>query len=148
MPRKSAEQRAAELWRIGNKPPPPPADLAPPARKLWKEIACSKPGDFWTPTLRTLLGRFVKTSEYAERIAARLDELPIGDSEALALGRQMTAANASLCGLATKMRLSAQNMISPHSREQMADPGPGPLDDLLGGRAVHGPRTGFPDAPQ
>jgi hypothetical protein len=121
MPRKSVEQRAAELWRTGNKPPEPPKDLALPAVDLWRRIAGSKPGDYWTPTLCVLLHRFVETAEYADRIAARVGELDVGDPEALALARQMTAANASLGSLAVRMRLSAQNEITPHSRARMSE---------------------------
>src|SRR6516162_6671662 len=106
MPRKSSEARSVELWRTGFKPPPSPADLSPTASQLWRDIAGSKPADYWSLTLRALLGCFVRTVEYAHKIAARLDQLPVGDPEALALGRQMTAANASLGGLAVKMRLS------------------------------------------
>ena len=143
MPRKSAEQRAAELWRIGYDPPPPPSSLSPPARKLWKEIAASKPADYWTPTLCILLRRFCRTAEFAEVINNRLDDLLPGDPEALALGRQVTAANASLGSLAVRMRLSAQNTITPHSREQINEGGI--LDHpLIGGHAIRGK----PDRPQ
>jgi hypothetical protein len=123
MPRKSAEQRSAELFRTGNKPPQPPVDLSPPAAELWKAIATSKPADYWTPALQILLRAFCETSEHSQRVATRLAALPVGDPEALALGRQMAATNASLGGLSQKMRLSAQSTVSLHATAQLAERG-------------------------
>lgn len=132
MPRKSLEQRSAELYRIGNKPPQPPANLTQSGRNLWRSITGSKSADYWTPAITALLERFVRTAEHADRIVERLAELPVGDPEALQLGRQMTAVNASLGGLAVKLRLSAQNEIGEEQRARMTERGT--VHELIGGK--------------
>jgi phage terminase small subunit len=137
MPRKSAEQRSAELWRIGHKPPPPPADLSSTASKLWRKIIIDKPGDFWSPALLALLQAFCETSDHSRRVVTRLAELPVDDPAALALARALVANNSSLCNLAQKMRLSAQNLISPQARAQLTERGAVlDSDDLIGVAAL------------
>jgi hypothetical protein len=55
MPRLTAEQRSADLYRAGINPPEPPGDLDKTATQLWRDIAASKPADQWNPGALELL---------------------------------------------------------------------------------------------
>jgi hypothetical protein len=85
-----------------------------------------------------LLRRYVRTAISAEKIHDKLDLTPVGSAEAAALLRQVIASNASLGGLAAKMRLSTQVTVTPRSTGRLAETGHGALDDsLIGVRLRH-----------
>jgi hypothetical protein len=136
VPRISPEARSAALYLHGTKPPPPPKSLDAASAKLWKEIAASKPNDWWQPGNLQLLRRYVKTATTAERWEKELDQLKPGSPQASAVVKEMVSLNHSMGSLAVKLRLSTQNMIERHSG-LITEKGPGiGRSRLLGGHTV------------
>ena len=77
MPRISAAEKAARMWRTAAKPPKPPADFARPARDLWRTLASSRDPSFWTRPAQLLLRRLVLTAISAEATQRAYDaEMP------------------------------------------------------------------------
>jgi hypothetical protein len=139
MPKSSAEEKAAKLWRIGAKPPRPPPDLRGPARKLWISLAASRPPYFWTEAAKFLLRRLVLTAASTEIVHAELDRDPAGANSSR-IARQVATLNASITSLSRQLRLNPINEIAPDARERLTERGSA-IDDeeqLLGGPAVHG----------
>jgi hypothetical protein len=135
MPRLSAEARSAELFRTGTRPPPPPKSLCAEAAKLWMEIAASKPLSWWEPGNLRLLQRYCRLAVTTEKRHDALDRLHPTSKGAGKLLREITAANASLSLLASKLRISVQSVIATRSgRTTERGPGLDAVDDkLLGG---------------
>jgi phage terminase small subunit len=99
--RRSAEDRSAACWRVGGKPPAPPAHLDDDAKKIWKAIAASRPPDFFTPGALPLLEAYctalVMHRWYLD--SWRRDQLNRDN-----FVKHIAALNASLSMLATKLR--------------------------------------------
>ena len=129
MPRLSAEERAGAVWRAGGDPPKPPKHLGRPAKALWREIAASRPPDFFAPGATHLLESFVVAVLAARKLAAMVEANP-GDKAAVDAWLAVVKVEATL---ATKLRLAVSSAIKPHSgklTERAAAHGP-----LIGGRS-------------
>jgi phage terminase small subunit len=75
VPRQSAESRAAAAYRAGSAPPRPPQHLSKEAALIWREIAASKPTDWFDAGACILLEQFCQAAVQARGIAKRLDRL-------------------------------------------------------------------------
>jgi hypothetical protein len=140
MPRKSPEATAAVLWRTGGKVAPPPANLGEPEAKLWRAITAARPVDWFDAASLPLLQRYVRTAIHAEKLADELDLAPIGSPAHAALVKMVVQCNASLGGLAARLRLSTQVSITPRSTGHLGERGWAD-SALLGGKAIDGERA-------
>jgi len=137
MPRISSEALAAALYHVGPTPPEPPKDLGRKASALWREIAASRPSDWFNPANLRLLTRYCRTCVEAERWADKLEQSEVGSPESVILCKAVIAMNASIGTMGAKLRLTVQNQISRHSGK-LTETGAGIDNDyLLGGSAVH-----------
>jgi phage terminase small subunit len=102
MPRKSPEARAGASFRAGGKPPEPPDILSAEAAVLWREIAASRPPDYFDPAARVLLASFCEmaVTQQANFEAMRRDPL---NPEWQTMAAKMQA---SLNSIAVKLRLT------------------------------------------
>jgi hypothetical protein len=153
VPRLSAEARAAELFRTGTAPPPPPGNLNPEAAQLWKQIAASKPPSWWEAGNLRLLQRYCRLAITAERWHDALDRVQPTSKGAGKLLREVATANASLSLLASKLRISVQAQIDRRSG-RITERGAGMdfEDGIIGGAAIMPNRSrllgGFTRKPQ
>jgi phage terminase small subunit len=74
MPRISAEARSAAAHRAGGKPPPPPAHLPADAAAVWKEIAASKPPDWFDPGSLGLLENYRRVTVHLRIVLSHIEE--------------------------------------------------------------------------
>ena len=129
MPRLSAEERAAAVWRAGGEPPKPPKCLSRKARALWREIVASRPADYFGPGSTQLLECFVVASVAARELAPKIAADP-GDK---GLAEAFRRHSAIMATMATKLRLAISSAVKPHAgklNERGGGHGP-----LIGGRA-------------
>lgn len=131
MPRSSADEIAAAVWREGGRHPQPPKHLARDARAVWREIVESRPVDFFAPGSLHLLEQFCVTVIAQRHISARLQADP-GDLETAKLHKEYGTLSATL---ATKLRLSIQSALRTESGKN-SERAPA-LGGLLGGEAWH-----------
>lgn len=141
MPRSSSEDQSGAVWRNGGVPPEPPPHLDKEAAAVWREIAASKPVDWFDAGAQVLLAEYCDAAVHARGLNRELAKLrrkrewhELADYE-----RRAARASARLVSLATKLRLSVQASVDRRSRK-LDERGPGAAggDPLLGGRAVHG----------
>jgi hypothetical protein len=123
---------AASLYRTGSQPPQPPRDLKGVAQTYWEQLVTAKPPDHWNGGALLLLERLCRTAATAAYVQRRFERDPASD-EALRLMQLLCNLNASVAGLAVKLRLTPQTTISPRSTGRNAEVG-APVDVLLGGR--------------
>jgi hypothetical protein len=134
MGRKSAENISGSLWRAGNKPPAPPADMSKEAKAEWLEITRDRPADYFRKSNFSLLRSYCELTVSARRALGELEGLdPSGPRYAAAV-HTSTKLSTSLLGYATKLRLFPSHEIDRKSRHQDERGQVG--DPLLGGFAV------------
>jgi hypothetical protein len=150
MPRKSAEQLAAERFRLPAKPPSPPSDLGRPAARLWWALIRTKPVEHWTEEARLALRERVLAEIQLRQVQKALDRDPLNDK----LTRLRVALSASINTLTRRLRMGPAQEIKPwdvarHRPELMDHPliapqtrgnGSDAFDRLIGGSALHPPR--------
>jgi hypothetical protein len=139
MPRISAAEKAARMWRTAAKPPKPPSDFARPARDLWRTLASSRDPTFWTRPAQLLLRRLVLTAVSAEATQRAYDAEMLTPRGAM-LARQLTGLNASVLAFSRQLRLSPLQNNRVDATRRNADRSPLLDDPLIGGAARHGPR--------
>ncbi len=105
MPRLSAEDRAAAVWRAGGEPPKPPKHLSRAAKAMWREIVASRPADYFGPGSTHLLESFV-VAVLAARVLAEVVEADPRDEAAAKEWRNFARIEATL---ATKLRLAVSS---------------------------------------
>lgn len=140
MPRKSAEERAASLRRAGPRVARPPKSLSPPARRIWREIVASKPGDWFDAGQLGLLALHVETMARANEVQARLATMDVTSPEFDRLSKTLRVLLGSVATSARQLRLTAIATIDRAGRDGRIDErGPGleaAEDDLIGGTAA------------
>ena len=124
MPRKSAESRAAAAWRARGEPPPPPKHLGRKARAIWREIAKSRPPDFFPTGALPLLESFCAASVATRELSIAVEADP---SDKAAADAWISFAKVQV-SLATKLRL-----VNTASRASGIHDEKGARDPLIGG---------------
>lgn len=141
MPRISAEERAASAFRAGGAVPEPPKHLSKESAALWRDIAASKPTDWFDDGALALLEDYCNAIVDARHINSALEAARDGDDadEMKELRKQAVASSGRLTGLATKLRLSVQAQIERNNRK-IVERGSKrtATDSLIGGEAVWG----------
>jgi hypothetical protein len=134
MPRKSAEERGAAMYRARGTYAGPPSTLSQPGKRLWRSLITARPIDHWSPAMLLLLRHAVETSIAADRVSVALrKEADLADERAMKLTRALCSLNTNLTGLLTRMRLTPQ---SQHTRRETGfNNETGGLHPLLGGAA-------------
>jgi hypothetical protein len=121
---------------------PPPADLSPSQRKIWREIVASVDRDWFndvTPLLTELVCHVSYAREIAgaiEQVRAQLVGLPLGSKEERAMSRQLASLmrqhgrqSSSIASLSTKLRLTPQARQSSRRADQVRNrTGPRPWE--------------------
>lgn len=144
MPRKVAEQIAAEnRFAQMAMPPSPPDDLkSEAARQLWRDITREFPATHFDVASQQLLWLFCRTTVYAKSLHADIEGLQPGKPEHSLVHKAIISANTSAASLAQKLRLTIQSVTDVHSRklkDRVRGPRPWePQGRLLGGNAVRG----------
>ena len=126
MPRRSAEDRAAATWRARGEPPPPPKHLGRKARAVWREIAKSRPPDFFPIGALPLLESFCAASVATRELAVAVESDP---SDKGAADAWIAFAKIQV-SLATKLRL-----VNTASRSSGVHDEKGAQDPLIGGQS-------------
>jgi hypothetical protein len=126
---------------------PPPADLSPTQRKIWRDIVASVDRD-WFNDVTPLLTELCAHIDYArmiagaiEQVRAKLAELPLGSKEERSFSRQLASLlrshgkqSAAIAHLSTKLRLTPQARQSARRADQVrARTGPRPWEWENGG---------------
>jgi hypothetical protein len=121
---------------------PPPTDLTPTQRKIWRNIVASVDRD-WFNDVTPLLTELVAHIDYGRMLAAGIEEvrarlvgLPLGSKEEKAMSRQLASLlrlhgkqSASIASLSTKLRLTPQARQSSRRADQVrARTGPRPWE--------------------
>jgi hypothetical protein len=135
MPRMSAEDRAAVKWRAGRDLPTPPKYLPLAARHLWADIVSSKPAGWFDAGNLPLLAQYCSITAMARMLTIGRNALPDDpqhDRQAARLERRILKTTATMCSLASRLRLTPQSTIDRHSR-MLSERGT-PRNPLLGGR--------------
>jgi hypothetical protein len=132
---------------IQSKRAPPPTDLTPTQRKIWREIVSAVDRD-WFNDVTPLLTELCAHIDFAasmragiEQVRARLVGLPLGSKEERAMSRQLASLlrqhgkqSASIASLSTKLRLTPQSRQSARRADQIrARTGPRPWEDYESG---------------
>jgi hypothetical protein len=102
MPRRSADDVAAAYLRTGGKPLEPPPDMEASAKRIWRIIAASRPPDYFNAGSAPLLEAYVEAI-VMHRFYTGMWRHDRGNPDYL---KAITACNASLSMLATKLRLA------------------------------------------
>jgi hypothetical protein len=111
---------------------PPPADLTPTQRKIWRSIVSALDRD-WFGDTRPLLTELCAHIDFAamlregiEQVRAKLAELPLGSKEERAMSRQLASLlrshgkqSAAIAHLSTKLRLTPQARQSARRADQI-----------------------------
>lgn len=141
MPRISAEARGAAAFRAGGAVPEPPKALSKESAAVWREIAASKPTDWFDAGSLVLLEDYCNAVVHARHIEERMQVLRKAEawSELSDWEKRAALATTRLTGLATKLRLSVQAAVEWHSRK-IGEKGQKDTagDTLIGGKAVWG----------
>jgi hypothetical protein len=116
MPRKSAEERAASLFRMRTKQLQPPPNLSPPARKLWRQITGGMAADRFDAWAKIALATHCETIAQLDRLAAALSKVADPASpEATAISRNLKVVAAAVGQQARQLRLSTSSRLDQHS---------------------------------
>ena len=75
MPRASAEAKSAAAFRAGGRAPEPPPHLTKEAADVWREIAASKPSDWFDPGACVLLEDFCNATIHARAISRKVERM-------------------------------------------------------------------------
>jgi hypothetical protein len=127
---------------IQSKRTPPPTDLTPTQRKIWRELVAAVDRDWFndvTPLLTELVAHIdfaAMLREGIEQVRGRLAELELGSKEHKALSRQLAGLlrahgmqSSSIASLSTKLRLTPQARQSARRADQVrARTGPRPWE--------------------
>ena len=123
---------------------PPPKDLTPTQRKIWREIISAVDRD-WFNDVTPLLTELVAHIDYArmiagaiEQVRAKLAELPLGSKEERSFSRQLASLlrshgkqSSAIASLSTKLRLTPQARQSARRASQIRErTGPRPWENL------------------
>jgi hypothetical protein len=135
VPRISAEDRAAAVFRAGRAPLPPPKGLSADAKSLWRRIVADRPTDWFRPGSDEILESFCVASVEARRLAVELHAASSDDPEYFRLIRGYGAIVTTMIMAATKLRLTTLASVERHSGKNK-EHGDYPHDPLLGGRIV------------
>jgi hypothetical protein len=117
---------------IPSKREPPPKDLTPKQRDIWRDIVASVDRDWFSDT-RHLLTELVCHIDYArelaagiERVRSRLADLPLGSAEERAMSRRLASLlrlhgkqSSSIATLSTRLRLTPQSRQSARRADQV-----------------------------
>jgi phage terminase small subunit len=157
MPRRSAEERGAALYRVGGRPPVPPDYLSDAAKAVWRTIVADRPADYFRPSNYDLLASYCSLLVTARELFRRMESLD-QDTQYASFGiavAQAAKLSAALTGFAAKLRLTPSAEIDRKSRKLDER---GMLEDdptlfgaeyweardkrrLLGGHAAHGAKA-------
>jgi hypothetical protein len=128
---------------------PPPTDLTPTQRKIWRDIVASVDRD-WFNDVTPLLTELCVHIDFArmlaggiEQVRAQLVGLPLGSKEEKTLSRQLASLmrqhgrqSSSIASLSTKLRLTPQARQSARRADQVrARTGPRPWEGWENGGA-------------
>ena len=148
MPRISAESRGAAAFRAGGQVPEPPPTLDKDGAAVWREIAASKPADWFDPGTHGMFEGYCEATVHMRHLHKELRALRKRgtEGEQKAMEKRVALVWASMCTMATKLRLSVQANMEWHSRkigERGAEDTAS--DRLLGGHAVWASQIGLPN---
>jgi hypothetical protein len=134
MPRRSAEDVAGALWRAGSLPPKPPAHLSRQAKAIWREIAGSRPADYFRAGNLVLLEQLCGTTAELRRLWPQLEAMPEGRERArqLHLLCNLSALQARLC---SELKLLPRHDDGRKMDQGIGDEAGAPLNPLIGGYA-------------
>lgn len=110
---------------------------------MWREIAASKPADWFDSGAQPLLARYCTLETQARRLSKRLDALMKAGAwkDAREFEKRLSLMSLTQTTLATKLRLSVQAVMDRRSGK-VGERGQGKPDakpdTLLGGHAVWG----------
>ena len=119
---------------------PPPKDLSPSQRKIWRELVAAVDREWFsdvTPLLTELVCHISYAREIAgaiEQVRTRLAKAPVGSREEKTLSRQLASLmrlhgrqSSSIASLSTKLRLTPQSRQSARRADHVrARTGPRP----------------------
>lgn len=131
MPRISAENRSASVFRAGGKHPEPPKGISPRAKRIWRDIVTSKPFDWFEAGSLVLLRSYCVIAADAQELEERSLEVGVRSEAVMESLRRSALA---MTTIATKLRLTVQSSLDRRSG-QKDEKGPAKLT-LIGGRSV------------
>jgi len=136
MPRRTAEAISGALFRARQgRPPDPPKSLDAEAAKVWRQLAASRPSDWFDSAGEVLLARLSRTVVHAEKLHDQLDVTEIDTPASGQLLRRVAAINASIVSMMTRLRLTPQSTISWDQTGRKNERGT-ERDPLIGGFAT------------
>jgi hypothetical protein len=147
MPRKSAEQLAADRFRLPAELPKAPRDFTRSAAHLWRALIKTKMPEHWSEEARLALRERVLAEVQLRQVQAALVDDPLNDK----LTRMRVALAGSINVLTRRLRMGPAQEIKPwdvakHRPAIMDDPliapnvkgnGGDAFSRLIGGPAVH-----------
>jgi hypothetical protein len=141
MPRISADARSLAAFRAGAAPPSPPQHLSRPAAAVWREIASSRPPDYFDAGNFPLLELYCETTAHSRELAKKLERFRRANAwgEAKGWERRYALLAAVLVSVGTKLRLTVQSAVSIRSGKLQERGQTGDRHDpdrLLGGDAL------------
>jgi hypothetical protein len=137
MPRKSAEDRSMNVFRLPGAPPEPPADLTPEGKSLWRETVRERPADWFNPVSTRLLHILVRQLVVCSELQTLYDMQP-SFVQGVGIMKQLLAVSANCASIAARLRLVPQAQIDRRSGRITEKGTSEPDDGLLGGQAAWG----------
>ena len=119
------------MWRAGGRPPAPPRRLVGRSRAIWREVAGSRPPDYFDAASLGLLEGFCVVSAALEVLSPVLAAAP-GDRATVARWCQLARMQATL---AVKLRLCPSSAMRADSG-RLSEPAAPVADRLSGGSAI------------
>ena len=135
MPRASAEERAASIYRAGKAAKEPPKTLPARAKAIWREIVNSKPADWFDGGSLGLLADHCRTQARLEECWRRLDRFPVGSREARLVMVELKTLRSNYTTSGRLLRLTVTEAIERRS-SQIDETAGVAGDDLVGGAAI------------
>ena len=127
MARRSAASLAVAPPAALSGPPPPPDDLGEVEAALWREIADSKPADWFGPDSLPVFKEYVRAAVMCDRLAEVVERSMRGDATALKAALDMRDKEARRAkSLATALRLTQQSRYGARSADRADHRASGP----------------------
>ncbi len=117
MPRISAEERSASMYRAGGVAPVAPDTLTADQKKIWRDVVSAKPADWFDTGNLALLRRYCWLVSRSDRVTGALEEAEPGSERALLLIKELTPLNAAVATFARQLRLTVQAQIGTKDRK-------------------------------
>src|SRR4051794_28656980 len=106
MPRKSAEERGASIYRSGAVPPRPPRNLGRTAADHWATIVQARAPDHFDGSVQGLLANYCSALAESGRVAAAMAAEAPGTPVSAALTKDFATLTGLAASLARQLRLT------------------------------------------